>query len=107
MVKMFAREAREMSYDTEDIIDTFLMRVQEPEPPSEMKRLMKKMVGRLSDAKIRREFCEDIMNIKEHVKDLVERRARYSKTSSDMLSWFFFLVFCLYDTNCSSVGSTS
>jgi len=77
MVKMFAREAREMSYDTEDIIDTFLMRVQEPEPPSEMKRLMKKMVGRLSDAKIRREFCEDIMNIKEHVNDLAEQCARY------------------------------
>ncbi|WVZ49979.1 LOW QUALITY PROTEIN: hypothetical protein U9M48_001285 [Paspalum notatum var. saurae] len=55
-VKVWAREVREASYDMEDILDAFLVRVDggDPADPSRLKRSMKKMGKVFSRAKARR-----------------------------------------------------
>ena len=77
-VKMWARDVRELSYDMEDIVDTFLVRVQGSEPPSKrsVKRFIKKMTSIVSKAKTRHDIGQEIKDIKERVKDVAERRDR-------------------------------
>ncbi|WVZ49978.1 LOW QUALITY PROTEIN: hypothetical protein U9M48_001284 [Paspalum notatum var. saurae] len=55
-VKVWAREVREASYDMEDILDAFLVRVDggDPADPSRLKRSMKKKGKVFSRAKVRR-----------------------------------------------------
>nr|CAB3490614.1 unnamed protein product [Digitaria exilis] len=79
LVKIWARDVRELSYDMEDIVDTFLVRVQGPEPPSKRsaKRFIKKLMGTVTKAIARHEIAQDIKNIKEHVKEVAERHERY------------------------------
>ncbi|CAD6344203.1 unnamed protein product [Miscanthus lutarioriparius] len=92
VVKIWARDVRELSYDMEDIVDTFLVRVQGSEPPSKrsVKRFIKKMTSIVSKAKTRHDIGQEIKDIKERVKDVAERRDRYkvdaitpTKTSVD------------------------
>ncbi|KAG2564240.1 disease resistance protein RGA5-like [Panicum virgatum] len=92
LVKIWACDARELSYDMEDIVDTFLVRVQGPEPPSKKssKKFFKKMRDIVNKAKTRHEIGQDIMDIKERVKEVAERHERYkvdtitpAKTSVD------------------------
>ena len=77
-VKIWARDVRELSYDMEDIVDTFFVRVQGSEPPSKrsIKRFIKKMTGIMSKARTRHEIGQEIKDIKERVKDVAERRDR-------------------------------
>ena len=77
-VKMWARDVRELSYDMEDIVDTFLVRVQGSEPPSKrsVKRFIKKIASIVSKAKTHHEIGQEIKDIKERVKDVAERRDR-------------------------------
>ncbi|KAG2559362.1 disease resistance protein RGA5-like [Panicum virgatum] len=78
-VKIWARDVRELSYDMEDIVDTFQVRVKGPEPPSKRsaKRFLKKMMGIVTKAKTRHEIGQEIKDIKECVKEVAERRDRY------------------------------
>ncbi|XP_066338728.1 disease resistance protein RGA5-like [Miscanthus floridulus] len=91
-VKMWARDVRELSYDMEDIVDTFLVRVQGSEPPSKrsVKRFIKKIASIVSKAKTHHEIGQEIKDMKERVKEVTERRDRYkvdaitpTKTSVD------------------------
>ncbi|RLN00079.1 hypothetical protein C2845_PM06G34850 [Panicum miliaceum] len=83
LVKPWARDVREVSYDMEDIVDTFMVRVQGPEPPSKSsaKKFIKKMfnvVDLTNKAKARREVAKEIKGIKEQrVKEVADRRDRY------------------------------
>ncbi|XP_039808022.1 disease resistance protein PIK6-NP-like isoform X3 [Panicum virgatum] len=80
LLRIWARDAREMSYDMEDMVDTFLVRVQGPdERPSKrkVKRFFKKLWDDVTKAKIRRDIGQEINDIKERVKEVAERRARY------------------------------
>ncbi|KAJ1277261.1 hypothetical protein BS78_05G281600 [Paspalum vaginatum] len=79
LVKIWGRDVRELSYDMEDIVDTFLVRVQGPEPPSKKstKRFFKKMIQKITKASTRRGISQEINDIKERVKEVAERRDRY------------------------------
>ncbi|RLM70064.1 putative disease resistance RPP13-like protein 3 isoform X1 [Panicum miliaceum] len=81
LVKIWARDARELSYDMEDIVDIFLVRVQGPDPPSKKssKRFIKKMRNIVTMAKTRHEIGKDIRDIKERVKEVAERCDRLTQ----------------------------
>ncbi|CAO2150297.1 unnamed protein product [Urochloa humidicola] len=75
-VRIWAREAREVSYDMEDIVDTFLVRVQGlGEHPSKRsaKRFIKDMRDYVTKVKIRHDIGQEIKDIKERVKEVAER----------------------------------
>ncbi|XP_062182422.1 disease resistance protein PIK6-NP-like [Phragmites australis] len=78
-VKAWAREVREASYDMEDILDTFLVRVQGREPADQgrLKRALKKMGDLFSKGKARREIAGAIEDIKKQLQEVAERHARY------------------------------
>jgi disease resistance protein RPM1 len=78
LVKVWAHDAREVSYDMEDIVDTFLVRVQGTDHPSKKgaKKFIKKMVGFVTKAKTRHDIGQEIKDIKERVKEIAERRDR-------------------------------
>jgi disease resistance protein RPM1 len=77
-VRIWARDARELSYDMEDIVDTFLVRVQGPEAPSKRsaKRFIKKMKDIFTKATARREIGQEIKDIKVRVEEVARRRDR-------------------------------
>ncbi|CAM0149560.1 unnamed protein product [Urochloa decumbens] len=78
-VRIWAGHARELSYDMEDIVDTFLVRLQGPEPPSKRsaKRFIKKMKDVFTKVKVQHSIGQEIKDIKERVKEIAERRDRY------------------------------
>ncbi|GJN18436.1 hypothetical protein PR202_gb05599 [Eleusine coracana subsp. coracana] len=82
-VRNWAREVREASYDMEDVLDTFLVRVEEgPEHtyPDGVKRLLEK-IGSWSSifrkVKIRHEIAKAIGDINKQLEEVAERRGRY------------------------------
>ncbi|KAL6654407.1 hypothetical protein ACP70R_007872 [Stipagrostis hirtigluma subsp. patula] len=78
-VKIWARDVQELSYDMEDAVDKFLVRVEGPDPPSKksFKRFIKKMIKMVTKATTRHGIADEIMEIKERVKDIADRRDRY------------------------------
>jgi disease resistance protein RPM1 len=78
VVKVWARDARELSYDMEDIVDTFLVRVQGTDRPTKKsrKKFIREMMGFFAKAKIRRDIGQDIKDIKERVEEVARRRDR-------------------------------
>ncbi|CAN6363366.1 unnamed protein product [Urochloa humidicola] len=79
LVRIWARDAREVSYDMEDIVDTFLLRVQGADPPSKKssKRFIKKIKGFVTKVKTRHEIGQELKNINERVMEVANRRKRY------------------------------
>ncbi|GJN25738.1 hypothetical protein PR202_gb13604 [Eleusine coracana subsp. coracana] len=77
--KAWAREAREVSYQMEDVLDTFLVHVQEREPasPSRLRHALQKMVSLFRKGKANRDIGYAIKDIKNRLQHLANRRARY------------------------------
>ena len=69
-------EVREASYDMEDVLDTFLERVDAADP-SRLERAMKKMGKVFGKAKARRNIAGAIEDIKKHLEEVAERRQKY------------------------------
>jgi len=65
-----------ISYDMEDVLDTFLARVDAADP-SRLKRAMKKMGKVFGKAKARRNIAGAIKDIKKHLEEVAERRQKY------------------------------
>jgi hypothetical protein len=83
-VKLWASEAREASYDMEDILDTFLVRVEGCQQPTDtdkgiVHRLVEKMGKMFSLSMLisRRKIAGAIDDIKEQVDEMTKRRDRY------------------------------
>ncbi|KAF8781243.1 hypothetical protein HU200_000644 [Digitaria exilis] len=82
--KLWMRDLRELSYDIEDSVDAFMVRVDSPKPHSltGFRRFIDKIgiigeVNLVRKAKIRHRIAMDIEDIKTRVKDVSERRERY------------------------------
>ncbi|XP_066363915.1 putative disease resistance RPP13-like protein 3 [Miscanthus floridulus] len=81
LVRLWASEVREASYDMEDIVDTFLVRVEDPNEATEphMLRRLRKKVGRLfKKSKARRKISSLIDDINEKLEEVATRRGRYT-----------------------------
>ncbi|CAN6362797.1 unnamed protein product [Urochloa humidicola] len=82
-VRLWARDVREAYYDTEDILDTFLVRVDgDPKGPTDannVKRLVKMMgnLFSLSKVKARHEIAAAIDALSKELEEVAKRRERY------------------------------
>ncbi|KAM0844933.1 hypothetical protein ACQ4PT_056726 [Festuca glaucescens] len=86
-VRLWAGEVRELSFDMEDVVDKFLVRVDddcsEPAAPrsNKLKRLTKKMAGLFTKGKARHEIADAINDINKQVQEVANRRGRYTVDS--------------------------
>ncbi|CAN6372407.1 unnamed protein product, partial [Urochloa humidicola] len=79
LVRLWARDARDVSYDMEDIVDTFMVRIQGAGTPDKRgaKKFIKKMFSKVSKAMTRHDIGQEIKNIRERVREVAEQRDRY------------------------------
>ncbi|GJN04954.1 hypothetical protein PR202_ga22539 [Eleusine coracana subsp. coracana] len=84
--KIWARDVRELSYDIEDKIDTFMVRckVSKTAKGHGFKKVLDRSLDLLTQPKIRRKIATDIRDIKGRVKDVSERRDRYKFNNNDV-----------------------
>jgi ATPase subunit of ABC transporter with duplicated ATPase domains len=82
LVKLWAEEVRELSFDMEDIVDKFLVRVDDGSEPAtksnKLKRLTEKMAGLFTKGKARHEIADAIKEINKQVQEVSNRRGRYN-----------------------------
>ncbi|PUZ45550.1 hypothetical protein GQ55_8G233400 [Panicum hallii var. hallii] len=83
--KIWARDLRELSYDIEDSIDTFMVRGQGKEQGNlhGIKKFIDRSVGLFRKAKIRHGMATEIRDIKTRVEEVAKRHGRY-KINSDV-----------------------
>ena len=79
--RIWARDVRELFYDIEDSIDTFIVHCNGSKVLSEQHGLIKRIINRSLDwliqPKIRRKITTDIRDIKSRVEEMSKRRDRY------------------------------
>jgi ATPase subunit of ABC transporter with duplicated ATPase domains len=82
LVKLWAEEVRELSFDMEDVVDKFLVRVDDGSEPAtksnKLKRLTEKMAGLFTKGKARHEIADAIKKINKQVQEVSNRRGRYN-----------------------------
>ncbi|XP_062182662.1 disease resistance protein RGA5-like [Phragmites australis] len=78
-VKLWAREVRELSYDVEDRIDAFMVRIESrvPGKTQSFMGFIDRCLNLLTTAKIRHNIGADIRRIKARISEVSERRHRY------------------------------
>ncbi|XP_039822905.1 disease resistance protein RGA5-like [Panicum virgatum] len=84
--KIWARDLRELSYDMEDSIDTFMVHGQGKDQANlhGIKKFIDRSVGLFRKAKIRHEMATDIRDIKNRVEEVAKRHQRYKINNSDV-----------------------
>jgi hypothetical protein len=82
LVKLWAGEVRELSFDMEDVVDKFLVRVDDGCEPAtksnKLKRLTEKMTGLFTKGKARHEIADAIKEINKQVQEVSNKRRRYT-----------------------------
>jgi hypothetical protein len=78
LVKLWAGEVRELSFDMEDVVDKFLVRVDDGTEPgsiksNKLKRLTEKMAGLFTKGKARHEIANAIKKINKQVQEVANR----------------------------------
>lgn len=90
VVKLWSDDVREASYDMEDALDTFLVRVEgcEPADPHGAKwfNLKEKITRLFHKSKDRHKIADMIKDIKKRVDEVAERRRRY-QVGGDIVAW--------------------
>ena len=84
LVRLWTSEVREASYDMEDIVDTFLVRVQDPAHSTEphmLRRLRKKVSRLFKKSWARHKISCLIDDINEKLEEVAARRGRYTLDS--------------------------
>nr|XP_025877509.1 disease resistance protein PIK6-NP-like [Oryza sativa Japonica Group] len=84
LVKIWAREVRELSYDMEDIADTFKVHIEQGSQQADLgctQGFARKMVNLFKKGRSHRQIVNEIKNIKDRVKEVAERRDRYKVES--------------------------
>ncbi|XBI12397.1 hypothetical protein VPH35_139276 [Triticum aestivum] len=78
--KIWANQVRELSYEMEDLVESFLVGVQGFEPaanPDSFKGFVKKVSNLFTKGKKRHQIADAIKSIKDQVQDVADRRDRY------------------------------
>lgn len=80
-LRIWARDIRELSYDIEDVVDTFLVRVKGRHPHylQGSEGLVKRMVTLFKKGSTRREISKEVKDIKDRIKEVANRRERLGK----------------------------
>ncbi|EEC76680.1 hypothetical protein OsI_14664 [Oryza sativa Indica Group] len=77
-VELWARDVRELSYDADDVVDTFMVRVRVDDDNHGSKGMvMNKVAGFLRKAKTRHDIADEIKGIMERAREVAARRDRY------------------------------
>jgi len=80
-VKLWAREVRQLSYDVEDKVDTFMVRIdREPKERHGLRGFIDRSLDLLTKAKIRHKLGTEIKDLQKSIKEVSERRDRYMVT---------------------------
>lgn len=76
---IWVRDLKELTYDIEDSVDTFMVRVDStvPHKPHSFKRFFDRTIGLLTKGKIRHHVANDIEDIKRRIREVADRRGRY------------------------------
>nr|UBY07330.1 NBS-LRR disease resistance protein [Dasypyrum villosum] len=76
--KVWMNEVRELSYDMEDAIDDFMQSISDKdEKPDGFIEKIKSSLGKLGKMKARRRIGKEIQDLKNQIKEVGERNARY------------------------------
>ncbi|XP_044946079.1 disease resistance protein RGA5-like [Hordeum vulgare subsp. vulgare] len=78
-VKLWADEVRDLSYNMEDVVDKFLVRVDGVDPhdnTDRFKGIMRKMIGLFKKGKNHHQIADAIKEIKEQLQEVAARRDR-------------------------------
>ncbi|KQJ92524.1 putative disease resistance RPP13-like protein 3 [Brachypodium distachyon] len=79
-VRLWARNVKQLSYEMEDIVDSFMVRVEGSKPDADLKnskRFRKKIANFFKKGKTRRQIADKIQDIKVRVKEVADLRDRY------------------------------
>ncbi|VAI81771.1 hypothetical protein VPH35_126655 [Triticum aestivum] len=82
-VKLWAREVRELSYEIEDSVDKFMVRLDRraQKNPHSFMGFINKSIDLMTKAKIRHKMGTEIKDIRSRIKEVSERRDRYKVDS--------------------------
>lgn len=79
-VRLWARNVKQLSYEMEDIVDSFMVRVEGSKPDADLKNskiFRKKIANFFKKGKTRRQIADKIQDIKVRVKEVADLRDRY------------------------------
>ncbi|XP_015612502.1 disease resistance protein PIK6-NP-like [Oryza sativa Japonica Group] len=78
-VELWARDVRELSYDADDVLDTFMVRVRVDDDNHGSKGMVSKVAAGFlgKAAKMRHDIADEIKGIMERAREVTARRDRY------------------------------